>query len=184
MLSQMPPTGVLLFEDETILRLFPHWRRAWSLSGKQATIGVTGHNRKVVLFGAINVRTGHRIVMRDARMSQVGFQNFLHLLRRCYPGRQIWLLLDKGSCHTVPKSQALAESLDVKLIWLPRQCPELNAMDQFWRQVKSDISANYQFSSIEEHASFAEQYIIKLTNMQAKRRAGILSKNFWLKNYL
>jgi hypothetical protein len=55
-------------------------------------------------------------------------------------------------------------------------------MDQLWHSVKNYISANYQFSNIEEHTAFAEQYIKKLTNKQALKRAGILSKNFWLKH--
>lgn len=74
--------------------------------------------------------------------------------------------------------------LDIKLIWLPRQCSELNGMDHFYRSVKANISANYQFSDIDEHAQFAENYSLILTNKQAQRKAGILSKNFWLKPFL
>jgi hypothetical protein len=70
-----------------------------------------------------------------------------------------------------------------QLIWLPKQCPELNAMDHLWKEVKSDISANYQYATVREHADFAETYILKLTNQLAKFRAGILSKNFWLKSF-
>jgi len=82
------------------------------------------------------------------------------------------------------KSQALAATLDIELVWLPKQCSELNGMDHLWRELKDDISANYQFSSIDEHADVAEDYIFKLSNRQALRRAGILSKNFWLKSFL
>lgn len=84
----MPATAVLLFEDETLLRLFPVPRRAWSLPGEPASIAITGNNAKRVLFGTINVRTGHRILMRYPNMRQEGFQDFLRILRRCYPGRQ------------------------------------------------------------------------------------------------
>ncbi len=57
-------------------------------------------------------------------------------------------------------------------------------MDHLWRELKDDISANYQFKIIDEHADFAEDYILQLSNRQALRRAGILSKNFWLKLFL
>jgi transposase len=177
----MPATAVLLFEDETILRLFPVLRRAWTPSGEQASIGISGRNAKQVLYDTINVHTGHRIVLRGKNMSQDGFQKFLRLLRRSYRNLPIWILLDREGIHTTSKSIALAKALDIELIWLPKQCPELNAMDQLWRSVKNDISANYQFSSIDEHTSFAEQYIKKLTNKKALCKAGILSKNFWLK---
>lgn len=180
----MPATAVLLFGDETILRLFPVARRAWSLAGEAAPIAITGNNAKRVLHGTINIRTGHRILMRYADMKQAGFHAFLHVLRHCYRGRQVWLLLDRGSLHTSARSQAMAEQLDIQLIWLPRQCPELNSMDHFWRAVKANISANYQFADIVEHASHAEWYSLQLTNKEALLKAGILSKNFWLKSIL
>ncbi len=179
----MPLKAVLLFEDEIQLRLFPVLRRSWALKGEPAAVGITGRNAKRVLFGTINLRTGHRIVMRQPKMNQVGFQAFLRLLRRHYPARQIWLLLDEGSAHTAPQSQALAQSLNIQLVWLPKQCPELNAMDHLWKELKADISANYQYATIDEHAATAEEYTLKLTNRQALKRAGILSENFWLKSF-
>jgi DDE superfamily endonuclease len=175
---------VLLFEDETILRLFPVLRRAWSLRGEQAIVPITGSNAKRVLFGTINPRTGHRIVLCRPNMRQEHFQAFLRLLRHSYPGREIWLLLDEAPCHIAPKSQALAEDLNIVLIWLPKQCSELNAMDQLWRELKDSISANYQFKDIEEHAAMAEYWILSLSKSEALVKAGVLSKNFWLQSFL
>jgi transposase len=179
----MPVDAVLLFEDETIVRLFPVLRKAWSLSGEPATVGISGRNDKEVLFATINLRTGHRIVLRQPAMRQGYFQVFLRLLRRSYRRRPIWLLVDRASAHTAPKSRAVAQALDITMIWLPKQCPELNAMDHLWKTVKADISANYQFSTIDEHVSFIQDYILQLTDNMALRRAGILSKNFWLKSF-
>jgi hypothetical protein len=45
-LKRLPPDAVLLFEDETILRLFSVLRRAWSLRGEQAVVPITGSNAK------------------------------------------------------------------------------------------------------------------------------------------
>ncbi|MDQ3843898.1 MAG: transposase [Bacteroidota bacterium] len=180
----MPLSAVLLFQDEIIVRLFPVLRRAWSLSGEQARIDISGKNAKQVLFGTINLHTGHRVLMRYWGLNQQGFQAFLHLLRRRYPGRQVWLLLDAATAHTTPKSQQLARKLGIELVWLPKQCPELNAMDHLWKELRADISANYQYQSIDEHAVFAELYTLSLSNQQALNRAGILSENFWLKSFL
>jgi hypothetical protein len=182
-LRQALPSAVLLFEDEIILRLFPVLRMAWSLNGEQATVGITGKNAKRILFGTINLRTGHRILMRYANMRQAGFQDFLHLLRHRYRSRPIWLLLDAASAHIAPKSKPLAAALNIQLIWLPKQCPELNCMDHLFKEVKADISANYQYENIDEHTAYAEKYILGLKNKQALKRAGILSKNFWLKSF-
>jgi DDE superfamily endonuclease len=183
-LKQMPPNAVLLFQDETILRLLPELRRAWSLRGEQARVPITGENAKCVLWGTINPRTGHRIVARSPTLRQDYFQRFLQLLRQSYPGRQIWLLLDKGSWHTAPRSQALAQSLDIVLVWLPKQCPELDGMDQLFKELKGSISANHQFRSIDEHAGFAQTWILSLSRVEALRKAAVLSEGFWLKTFV
>src|SRR4029434_4690258 len=129
-LRQLPAHTVLLGEDETVLRLFPVLRRAWALRGEQACVAITGCNAKRVLFGAINLRTGHRVVLRRPNMEQAHFQAFLRLVREAYPGRPIALLLDEAACHRAASSQGLAAQLDIELIWLPKQCAELNAMYQ------------------------------------------------------
>lgn len=180
----LPPRAVWLFEDETILRLLPEIRRAWSLRGEQARVPISGENAKCVLFGTLNPRTGHRIVARGPNMQQQRFQRFLRLLRRSYPGRQIWLLLDKAPCHTTPSTQAVAKSLDIVFIWLPKQWPELNGMDQLWKELKKDISANFQYRTIEQHADFAQRWIFSLSKTEALRKGSILSKKFWLRAFV
>ncbi|HKX31928.1 MAG TPA: transposase [Blastocatellia bacterium] len=172
----MPAGSVLLFEDETILRLLPVLRKAWTQRGEQARVPITGRNAKRVLFGTINPQTGHRIVMTRLNMRQANFQDFLRLLRRSYRGRAIWLLLDEAPCHTAPKSQALAAALNIKMTWLPKQCSELNAMDQLWRGLKDNISANYQFNDINEHSTWAKNWVLSLTKSEALLKAGVFSE--------
>ena len=159
-------------------------RRAWSLSGQQAAVDITGQNARRVLFGAINMHTGHRMVMPYAALNQNGFQQFVRQIRRSYPRRSICILLDAASAHTAPKSKLLAAMLHMELIWLPKQCPELNAMDHLFKALKANISANHQYKSIDQHAAYAQEYILKLSYKQARTIAGILSKNFWLRKLL
>jgi hypothetical protein len=175
---------VWLSEDETVLRLFPVLRRAWALQGEQAHVAITGCNAKRVLFGAINLRTGHRLLGRRPTMEQAHFQAFLRLVREAYPGHRIALLLDEAPGHRASKSQGLAAQLDIELIWLPKQCAEFKAMDQLWRELKGHISANYQYPTIDAYATAAEQWIRSLTPTEALRKAGIRSKHFWLKSFI
>jgi hypothetical protein len=171
-------------EDETILRLFPVLRRAWSLRGEQAVVPITGQNAKRVLFATINLRTGHRVVVRGRNMRQAYFQALLREVRRRYRARPVWMLLDEAKCHIAAQSRALAAALDIHFVWLPKQCSELNSMDQLWKELKGNVSANYQFSSIDEHADYAEDWLLRLTAKEALRKAGVLSKNFWLRSFL
>lgn len=175
---------MLLFEDETIIPLFPGLRRGWSRKGEQALVPISGKNARRVLFGAIDMRTEHRIVAPYRNMGQVSFQQFLRLLRQRYRARATWMLLDGAGCHKTPTSLQVAQELQITLITLPKQCPELNAMDHLWRALKADVSANFQYPNIDQHAMAAEKYILALSNKEALTKASILSGNFWLKTFL
>jgi hypothetical protein len=82
---------VLLCLDWTLLRLFPPLRATWALTGTQAVVPITGANAKRVLFGAIDLRTAHRIVLIRCHARQADAQAFLSELRRRYRrAGQIW----------------------------------------------------------------------------------------------
>ena len=183
-LKQRPKRAVVLAEDETTLRLLPPLRAAWAPRGEQATVPISGKNDQRVLFGALNVATGHRMLLRRAKTGAADFQTFLRDLRTKHyrAGQPIWLLLDKATCHTAAGTLALAARLDITLLWLPRQCSELNAMDHLWRQLKDDLAANRQRADIDSLAAQAEAWILGLSVQQTLRKAGLLSKNCWLKN--
>jgi len=180
----MPRHAVLLFLDETVLRWFPPLRYTWAFRGEQAAVPLTGRNAKRVLFGVLNPRTGHRLIFRRFRQRQEDFQAFLRYLRQHYPGRPIGLLLDKAPCHDAARSQALAARLGIVLEWLPKQCSELNAVDHLWKELKRLIAANRQFPTIDDEAEHAEHWFLGLTPREALRKAGVLSGNFWLMDFV
>jgi transposase InsO family protein len=181
----MGPRDVLLFADATRLRLFPPLRAAWARVGEQAVVPVTGRNARCVLFGALKVRTAHRIIMRWPSETSPGARAFLTEIRRRYRGAPtIWLLLDRGPAHTAAPTRRLAAELGIEFVWLPRQWPELNAMDQLWRELKRLVAANRQAASIEDLAEQAEDWVLGLRPPEALRKAGVLSPRFWLKSLL
>jgi len=55
---------------------------------------------------------------------------------------------------------------------------------QLWKELKGHVSANHQYANIEEHADTARVWLLDLTDKEALRKAGVLSKNFWLKAFL
>jgi transposase len=175
----------VLFLDWTLLRLFPPLRAAWSRRGEQALVPITGQNAKRVLFGAINLHTGHRVVLIGKRAGGAEARAFFEELRRRYrQAGRIWLLLDRASAHTNDKTLRLADELRIELGWFPKQWPELNAMDQLWKELKRLIAANRQATNIDALAQEAADWILTLSTQDALRKAGILSPNFWLRNLL
>lgn len=175
----------MLFIDWTLLRLFPPLRAAWSRRGEQALVPITGQNAKRVLFGAINLYTGQRVALIGKRAGGTEARAFFEELRRRYrQAGRIWLLLDRASAHTNDKTLHLASELCIELVWLPKQWPELNAMDQLWKELKRLIAANRQATSIDALAEEAVDWLLSLSTQEALRKAGILSPHFWLKHLL
>jgi transposase len=176
---------VLLCCDWTLLRLFPPLRAAWARKGTQATVPITGANAKRVLFGAINLWTAHRVVLIRPRAGAADAQAFLRELRRRYrTAGTIWLLLDRASAHTAARTQMVAAALGIRFLWLPKQAPELNAMDQLWRELKRLIAANRQAIAANALASDAADWGLGLTPQQARRKAGMASQHYWLRNLI
>ena len=116
--------------------------------------------------------------------AQGWFQAFRRRLHRAYPGRAIWLVLDRGRSHTTARTLALAAGLGVHFLWLPKQWSELNAVDHLWKELDRHIAANRQYRTVDELADWAERYIPGLTPRQALKKAGALSDDFWLRGIL
>ena len=173
----------MLFADWTLLRLFPPLRAAWAPAGAQAAVPVTGENARRVLFGAVNLRTARRAVLVRRAAGQADAQAFLRELRRRYRrAGTLWLLLDRASAHTAPATRRLAAALGIALLWLPKQRPELNPMDQLWRELKRLVAANRQAESIDALAGEAAAWVLGLTRAEARRKSGMASPRFWLRH--
>ncbi|RKH15737.1 IS630 family transposase, partial [Corallococcus praedator] len=154
---------MLLVMDSTVLRWFPPLRAVWAPLGKQAVVPITGENAKRTLWGAINPRTGKRVVLATQRARREDFMDFLRALRAAYPGRPLLLVLDRASCHTAQKSQQLAARLGIHLLLLPKQRSELNCMDHLWRPLKQRVSANRQYPTVEQHVGAAIRWVLGLS---------------------
>jgi len=171
----------VLAEDETDVRLFPPLRAGWAKRGEPVRVMLSGRNALRVIFGALNVRTGHMVLLPRKNQRATDFQAFLRELRRRYRHRPLVLLLDEDSCHTAHASQRLAAKLDIRLFWLPKRSPELNPMDHLWRAPKAKVSANRQDLTIERAVERFLRYLRRLTPRAALRKAGVLSRRFWLR---
>lgn len=171
-------------QDETIVRLFPHMRRAWSPQGRQAPVGISGHNAQRCVSCTLELQTGAVVLQTQSHNNAAGFQELLRQVRRRYGKKPVLMLLDGFSGHRAKATQLLAGKLNITLLELPRQCPELNAVDQLWRHVKAHVSSNQQYLTIDQHAEAVVRYVKELTRKQRLQKAGVFSKKFWLKKIL
>ena len=180
----MPPRSVVLAEDETDLLLFPPLRSAWSLRGQTKEVLLSGRNARRLVFGAMNLRTGHRLLLPREHQRAADFQAFLRVVHSSYRGWHVALLLDEDPSHTAKGSVQLADRYDLELLWLPKRSPKLNPMDTLWGQGKDVISADKQYATLDEQVDRFLEYLESLSVWEALHTAGVYSKRFWLRSVL
>ena len=172
----------MLAQDETDLLLFPPLRAAWSRRGEVARVWLSGRNARRVIFGAMNLRTGSRLLVRREKGRSGDFQAFVGEVRSAYRGWHIAMLLDEDSCHTAQASLRAVEGMT--LLWLPKRSPKSNPMEPLWGEGKDVISANKQYAGIQEQVDRFLRHLRGLSNKEALHKSGVLSKNFWLRGAL
>jgi transposase len=174
------PRMALLMLDETIVTETPPLYSAYGRKGSQIKVPITGERAKRVLHGALNLRTGGLVLGITDAWVQETHQAFLRMVRSYWRGWNVVLFQDRGSPHTAGASQVLAAELALQVRWLPRACPELNAMDHLWRHAKANALASRPTQSIDQSADAACAYLLGLGPRDRLRQAGTLSGNFWL----
>ena len=170
---------MVLAQDESDLLLFPPLRACWSPRGEPTPVFLSGSNAKRVVFGALNLRTGTRLFLVRAKSRATDFQAFLSLVRSAYRGWHVALLLDEDSSHTA--RACVQAAADMTLLWLPTRAPKLNPLETLWGQAKDVVSANKQYADIDEQAERFVAHLQGMSNREALRTSGVLSKRFWLK---
>jgi transposase len=177
----LAPGTALLALDETDLLLLPPLRAGWALRGQPAPVPISGRNARRTVFGSLNLRTGHVLLLAQSHKRAKNFQAFLRFIHAHYRGWSVALLLDENSCHTAQGSLRLAHALGIQLVWLPKRSPHLNPVEHLWREAKGVVCANYQDACLDHQVSHFIDYLQNLSATQRLRKAGVLSKNFWLR---
>ena len=141
---------------------------------------ISGRNARRVIFGALSLRTGHRLLLPRERQRAGDFQAFLWDIRDRYRRWPVAMLLDEDPSHTAAGSVGLAGRLGIELLWLPKRAPELNPIEALWGDGKDVVCADHQYDSIEEQTGRFIAYLAGLSNRDALRKSGLFSDDFWL----
>ena len=141
-MAAAPDRYELHAEDETHVETNPYLSRVWHRRGVQPTVPAAGTNRRLTVFGSVEAFGRGRVEVVCAQQDSAAFKRYLAALdaRHAATGREIYLALDNGPCHTSKASTAaLAERAEwLHVIWLAKYSPELNPKEREWRILKRD----------------------------------------------
>ena len=120
----------------------PYLTRVWHRRGVQPTVPAAGTNRRLTVFGSVEVFGRGRVEVVGAGQDSACFVRYLTALdaRHAATGKEMYLAIDNGSCHTSAVSRAaLATRADwLHVSWLAKYSPERNRKEREWRVLKRD----------------------------------------------
>jgi transposase len=148
---------VLLFGDESDALTHPYLAHAWAKKGADLRIPAPGQATKVAMLGVLDWAPRELIVRTSRSKRSADFIALLEQIDTQYgltPDRAtkpIVLVLDNGPIHTSKATRAaLAERAAwLTVEWLPKYTPELNDIEELWRDLKQHHLAHQTFAGPE-----------------------------------
>ncbi len=137
----MPPVNTrpvrVFSQDESRLGLLTVRRRRLTAQGVQP-IGAIQHTFAwFYVYGAVAPTTGERFFLELPYLNADMCQLFVDAFAQAFPDSLNILLLDNSGAHT---AQRLRWPANVRAVWLPPYCPELNPIERLWRDLKDDLA--------------------------------------------
>ena len=132
-------------QDESRFGLFTIRRRCLTARGVQPVGRVPQVFEWFYVYGAVEPATGDRFFLELPALNAEMFQLFVDHFAQAFPDSLNLLLLDNSGAHT---AQRLTLPENVRLVFLPPYCPELNPIERVWRDL-TDALAWLQFPTLD-----------------------------------
>lgn len=142
-------------QDESRLGLLTVRRRRLTACGVQPVGSVQHVFEWFSVYGAVAPATGERFCLELPYLNADTFQLFVDAFAQAFPDSLNILLLDNSGAHT---AQRLRWPENLRCVWLPPYCPELNPIERVWRALKDDL-AWQQFANLDAQQDYVGQLL-------------------------
>ena len=167
--------------DTTTLREFPPLRSAWARRGHQAVVTISGRNARRALHGVCHPQTGEMVRVVTDRSRGADVAQVIAALGAVRPGIPKLLIWDNAPPHHTHVVRDAAREAGIEIAWLPFRSPELNPCEDLWRRLKAVIAANRCYTTVDELAHRALDWLDHLSADDVLRYTGLSSSKFdWL----
>ena len=99
------------------------------------------------VYGAVEPLTGESFFLVMPYSNTVCMNIFLSQLSETYPNDKILLVCDRASWH---RSKELEIPLNIQFFFLPPATPELNPIEQVWKEIRKLGFKNETFQTLEK----------------------------------
>ena len=109
-------------------------RKCWFPRGERIVVPYTGSHRRIVVYGAI-AKDGRQFFRTRAGFDVFAFVGYLKGMQRHFG--KVTVVTDRASPHRAKLvKKLLQENKNIRIIYLPKGSPYLNAVEECWRQGK------------------------------------------------
>ena len=136
----------LMFMDEAGFGRISKPNACWCAPGIRPCVPCHHIREYRYAYGAVEPRTGNSAFLIMPNCDTDCMNVFLKFLSEQYPDNRILLCCDGAAWH---KSQRLQVPENIELFFIPPYTPEMNPIEQIWREIRTQGFKNRIFHSLE-----------------------------------
>ena len=159
----------LMFEDEAGFGRINKPKRCWCPKGQRPSVPCHHIREYRYAFGAVEPLSGESFFLTMPNCDTECTNIFLEKLSEQYPDDIILLVCDGAAWH---KSKALRCPENIQLLSIPPYTPEMNPIEQIWKQIRSMGFRNEVFNSLDDVMNRLCETICMVTNDRIKSITG------------
>ena len=134
-----------MYEDEAGFGRINKPKYCWCYPGMRPTVPCHHIREYRYAYGAVEPLTGESCFLVLPHSNTICMNVFLKELSGRYPEDTILLVCDGATWH---KSEALVVPDNIRLIFLPLATPELNPIEQIWKEIRKRGFRNEVFKTL------------------------------------
>ncbi len=136
-----------MFEDEAGFGRINKPKYCWCQKGHRPNVPCHHIREYRYAYGAVEPRTGESFFLILPYSNTECMNVFLRELSSTYPDDYILLVCDGAAWH---KSKGLKIPKNIELFYLPPATPEMNPIEQVWKEIRKLGFRNEVFPSLEK----------------------------------
>jgi putative transposase len=158
-----------MFQDEAGFGRINKPKRCWAPKGIRPCIPCHHIREYRYAYGAIEPKTGDSFFLVLPYANTACMELYLNELSKAFPDEMILLGVDRASWHTTAK---LKVPENIKLFHLLAYTPEMNPIEQIWKEIRKLGFKNESFSTLEKVVDRLCETIKSLTKDAVRSVAG------------
>lgn len=136
-----------MFQDEAGFGRINKPKSCWCRKGERPSVPCHHIREYYYVYGAVEPKNGEGFFLVLPYCNTACMNVFLSELAKAYPEDQILLVCDGAMWH---KANALEIPGQITLIFIPPYTPEMNPIEQIWKEIRKRGFRNEVFKTLEK----------------------------------